>query len=175
MKITLFICCLSSLGTKNDVFGLSVHPSVSTRSSVRAERLPCIVFRKHLGNGLKCRRLMCHDHLQNYLDFCRGLWMFLDLTSWNDANVWNKLSPSKWLEGITEIMIFILWSVCPYVGIIMPYFVILHTDLMEILVPDTCHGRWYSGVCHLNGLSVLGPQLGHKGRSCFFTVCQMLR
>ena len=62
-----------------------VRPSVcpSVRLSVRPERFLDICLGTHGGNGLKFCMLMYHDHLQNWLDYGHGLFIFLLL-----APVW---------------------------------------------------------------------------------------
>ena len=119
------------------VFGLSVHPSVRpsvrspkyllstctwvrwsirptvtvlrhVRSSVRPERFPGICRRPHGGNGLIFYMLMYRDHLQNWLDYGHGLWIFLFL-----APLWLSETGQIWgfwaflrerMEGMAEIV-----------------------------------------------------------------------
>ena len=111
------------------VFGLSVRPSVRSlkyplltctwvrwstrptvtvlwhvRPSVRPGRFPGICRRTHGGNGLKFYMLMHLDHLQNWLVYGHGLFIFLILALFwlsEMGQIWGfRAFPGECIEGM---------------------------------------------------------------------------
>ena len=103
LKYPLLTCTWVRWFTRPTVTVLRhVRPSVCP--SVRLERFPGLCRRMHGGISLKFYMLMYLDHLQNWLVYGRGLWIFLILALFwlsETGQIWGfQAYPGERMEGM---------------------------------------------------------------------------